>query len=337
MTAVAETLDLEVERLAAGGDGVAHADGMVVFIPRTAPGDTVRASISRQKRFARGRIDALLSASRERVPPVCPHYTNDDCGGCQLQHIGYAAQVRAKAAIVRDAIDRIGKRGIVDVSVAPSPKQWRYRRKLTLAMRRRPGQGAWVIGLHPYDDPTAVFQLNDCPITAEPVIAAWREVMAAHDHYPHESELRASVQVGEEGCVVVMEGGTSWPHRAEFFHAVPSATALWWKKPHERRQLVATRTDNDVTGAASFAQVNREVAESLRGYVLDRIKALEPKRVVDGYAGTGAMSVELATSGIEVTAIELDRDASARCAAKISPPSKAVAGRRGSAAAGASD
>ena len=326
MTPAQESLYLDVERIAAGGDGVAHADGMVVFVPRTAVGDKVRARISRHKRFARGRVELLIARSRDRVEPACPHYTNDDCGGCQLQHLTYDAQLRAKSGMVRDAIDRIGKRGAIEVAVEPSPKPWRYRNKLTLAIRKS-AQGAWVTGLHPFDDPVGVFQLNDCPITMDEVIAVWREVMGAHELYPAANELRASVQVNESDCVVVMEGGSSWPKRSEFFHAVPSASALWWKRPHERRQLVATRADRDLTASSSFAQVNRDVAASLRGYVVERIMGFSPRRVVDGYAGTGAATVELAASGIEVTAIELDRDASARCASQIAPPSKAIAGR----------
>jgi len=60
---------------------------------------------------------------------------------------------------------------VADPVVEPSDAQWRYRRKLTLHLRRIGGR--WVAGLHPYDDPVAVFELRDCPITDERVIAVW--------------------------------------------------------------------------------------------------------------------------------------------------------------------
>src|SRR5579859_7467644 len=130
--------------------------------------------------------------------------------------------------------------------------------------------------------------------------------MAAHADYPDGDELRAFVQIGGKECIVVFEGGTSWPRRAEFFRAVPSSTALWWQPAHQRRQLVASRTDRDVAAGASFAQVNEGVANAMRQYVVDRILAADPRTVIDGYAGIGTTASALASRGIAVTAIEVD-------------------------------
>src|SRR6185436_4707290 len=157
------TAELTIDRLAAGGEGVGRHEGMAVFVPRTAPGDRVRARLELHRRFARGTVEELLQPSPERITPLCQHYRVDRCGGCQLQHLAYDAQVLAKGAIVRDALVRIGKREVEAPVVEPSAQQWRYRRKLTLALRRRT-DGSWVMGLHPYDDPVGVFQLDDCPI-----------------------------------------------------------------------------------------------------------------------------------------------------------------------------
>ena len=119
----------------------------------------------------------------------------DKCGGCQLQHMRYDAQIEAKRGIIRDTLTRIGKRSRRRCpTIEPSRKEWRYRRKLTLAMRRV-RDGDWVIGLHPYDDPVGVFQLADCPITDERVMEIWRQVMEARAHFPPADELRASVQL----------------------------------------------------------------------------------------------------------------------------------------------
>ena len=84
--------ELDIDSIAAGGDGVGRSNGVVVFVPRTAPGDRVRANIDVQRRFARGEIDALVRPSPDRVTPECAHYVADKCGGCQLQHVNYDAQ-----------------------------------------------------------------------------------------------------------------------------------------------------------------------------------------------------------------------------------------------------
>src|SRR5471032_1959537 len=106
------TVDLTIDRIAAGGDGIGRADAVVVFVPRSAPGDRARVTLDIRKRFARGEIEQLLIPSPQRVEPPCAHYRDDRCGGCQLQHIGYDAQLSAKREIIRDALSRIGKRAV---------------------------------------------------------------------------------------------------------------------------------------------------------------------------------------------------------------------------------
>lgn len=314
--------ELTIDTIAAGGDGIGRANGVAVFVPRTAPGDRVRVRLDLRRRFARGLLDEVIEPSTERVDPLCYHYRVDRCGGCQLQHIRYGAQLEAKRTIIRDALTRIGRRAVGAPDIVASERQWRYRRKLTLTMRRKPG-GDWVIGLRPYDEPDAIFQLADCPITAEQVLTVWRQVMEARAHFPPADELRASVRLLDDGASVVMEGGNAWPTRAAFFAAVPSATALWWKPAHRARALVAERGRASAT--ASFAQVNVEMGGVLHAYVLDRVRDHRPSVVVDAYAGSGATAVPLARSGVRVTAIEADRDAATACAAELPAGSRAVA------------
>jgi 23S rRNA (uracil1939-C5)-methyltransferase len=316
--------DVSVERIAAGGDGIARSEGVVVFVPRSAPGDRLRVRMDVRKRFARGTIEQILEPSRDRIQPPCPHYVNDRCGGCQLQHMRYEAQIEAKRGLIRDSLTRIGKRDVDLPSIVPSEKQWRYRRKLTLAMKRDRGRG-WVIGLHPYDDPVGVFQLDDCPITDERVIAVWRQVMAAQGHFPRADELRAFVQLTTDGAAVVMEGGRDWPRGAEFFAAVPLATSLWWKPESRGRTLVAERGREH--GDASFVQINEEMGNALHAYVVERARSYHPSTVIDAYAGSGATAVPIARHGARVTAIEYDRDAAARCSADLPAGSRAVAAR----------
>jgi 23S rRNA (uracil1939-C5)-methyltransferase len=316
-------IDLAVESIAAGGDGVGRTSGLVVFVPRAAPGDVARVRIESVKRFARGRLESLIQPSPERIEPPCRHYTADSCGGCQLQHIRYAAQLDAKRGIVRDALTRIAKRPVDVPSTHASQREWRYRNKLTLAMR---GQGSdWRMGLHPYDDPVGVFQLEDCPITEERVMAAWREIMGAARHLPAAAELRGTVRRAGDDIVVLLRGATVWSAWEEFFAAVPSAAALWWAPQQQRARLIAERKHTP-TGA-SFGQVNEEVAEELRRFVIERVGTHTPARVVDAYAGTGDTAAALASLGIHVTAIEVDREAAGFCAARLPAGSRSLVGR----------
>lgn len=315
---------VEITGIAAGGDGVGRLDGMAVFVPRTEPGDVANVALTLAKRFARGTLVSLEVASPTRVDPPCPHYTRDRCGGCQLQHVSYEAQLAAKGMILGDALRRIGKRQVEDPVVEPSDGQWRYRRKLTLHLRRT--GTTWIAGLHPYDDPDAVFDLHDCPITDERVMAVWGELRDAFDLLPRERALRVAVRLVEHGASVVVEGGRTWRAPETMLERVPSMDELWWHPEGGRMRLLARRGTESQRGA-SFAQVNAGVAARLQAYVLARANGHHPDRVVDAYAGMGATAIPLAAEGREVIAIELDRDAAEYVGRQLRPPSRAIAGR----------
>src|SRR4029079_13203876 len=272
-------MSVSIESISAGGDGVGRTNGLVVFVPRTAPGDVVTAQISGKGHFARGALRRLVTPSPVRIDPPCPHYTRDRCGGCQLQHMTYDSQLVAKQIVVRDSLQRIGQRNVDAPSIDNSPSECRYRTKLTLAMRRRGAR--WIAGLHPYDDPVRVFPLSDCPITDRSVVAAWREVMDADAYFPAASELRGSIRKTSGGPTLVMMGGESWAARDQFTAAVPSLSAVWWipSEDKPRRLLFDKRVDK--SPSASFAQVNAEMADVLRGYVIQRASSDAPRTAVD--------------------------------------------------------
>jgi 23S rRNA (uracil1939-C5)-methyltransferase len=292
-------------------------------VPRTAPGDSVAASVSVSGRLGRGEVVELLHASADRVEPPCGHYVRDRCGGCQVQHLAYDAQLRAKSAIIADALTRIGGRRVDAPQVNASAREWRYRRKLTLAIRRRAGR--WLMGLHPYDAPGRIFDLGDCPITDERVVAVWREIRAAGELLPSAAALRGAVRLLDDGAAFTLEGGARWPSSAAFFAAVPSLSALWWAAEQRPRRLLHDRRTEAVPGA-SFAQVNPAVAEPLRAHVVERAMAHAPRSAVDAYAGAGETAVLLAARGVRVTAIEIDREASAFAAGRLHGDSRAVTG-----------
>src|SRR4026207_362616 len=100
---VSRIVELVIDSIAAGGDGVGRSNGLVVFVPRTAPGDVVTAQISGKGHFARGTLQSIAPSSPVRIAPPCPHYTRDNCGGCQLQHMTYESQLAAKQMIIRDS------------------------------------------------------------------------------------------------------------------------------------------------------------------------------------------------------------------------------------------
>jgi 23S rRNA (uracil1939-C5)-methyltransferase len=319
------TVSLDITSIAAGGDGVTRHDGMVVFVPRTAPGDRVRARVHAKGRFARGTLLDVEQAGPGRVTPACAHYGRDRCGGCQLQHLTLDAQRHAKAHMVQDAFARIGKREVALPPVHAAGEPWRYRRKLTLALRRV--ADGWRAGLHRAGAPDEIFALDDCLITDARIVAGFREVLAEGAHLlPHVPSLRASLRCEGDDLLLVVEGGEVWPEGKAFAATVRGVSATWWVNDAGRRRLLLDRRGASAAGA-SFVQVNAEVAARMGAHVEAAVQAHGPRTVIDAYAGTGDVAAALAARGVTVTAIELDADASAVCAARLAAPSRAVAAR----------
>ena len=321
-----------IERIAAGGDGIARHDGMVVFVPRALPGDVVSVALVRQRTFARCRMLVLVTASPDREPAPCPHYTRDMCGGCQVQGLRYDAQLAAKADLIRDALVRIGKQDVPTVTVTPSPSPWQYRNSLTLAMQRdRMRPTGWLAGLHVAGEPSKIFNLEVCLITTPAVMDGWRQLMQVGEHLPRSSALRVTIRLlAAGGLALTVEGGTQWKQAAvdAIVAGVADLRAVWWIRDDEVRALRHDMRTVQEAGA-SFAQVNPAVAALLREHVAALVEACAPDAVVDAYAGSGALSARLLRAGRRVTAIELDAEASAVAGAALRDDhfSKVLTGR----------
>jgi 23S rRNA (uracil1939-C5)-methyltransferase len=322
---------VRIESIAAGGDGVAHSDGLAVFVPRTAPGDVVDVELVTHGRFARGHVLALRERSSHRVEPPCLHYERDRCGGCQLQHMQGEAQLGAKRGIVRDAMHRIGKVNAEVPDVSPAPLAWRYRISLTLAIRRD-GSGlsaSWRFGLRDYADPEKVFDLEDCLISDGQVLSAWNEIRAAASLLPDAARMAGTVRWLDDSAAFSLRGGSGWPKQRidDFSRACPSIAVAHWSPDYGVRRLLWDNRADPSAPAFSFTQVNPGVAEQLHADVARRVLSHHPRTAVDAYSGVGDVAVVLARAGITVTAIEVDRDAAKFTASRLTRPSRSVAAR----------
>jgi 23S rRNA (uracil1939-C5)-methyltransferase len=103
-----ERIDLRIEKLIYGGEGIGHHEGRAVFAPFVLPGEIISLeAVEHRAKFIRGRATSITLPSSERVLPECPHF--GVCGGCNYQHISYEAQLRYKADILRETLSRLGR------------------------------------------------------------------------------------------------------------------------------------------------------------------------------------------------------------------------------------
>lgn len=310
--AVGEAAPVRIESVAAGGDGVGRlADGMTVFVPRTAPGDLVRlARVRRRRRHAHAEAAGILEPGPDRVAPRCAHYERDRCGGCQWQHLALEAQHRAKSRMVGDALRRIGALPVEDPAIVASPRAFGYRATLTLTVRWS-AEGP-TAGFHHHDDPDRVFSLERCEIARPEIGALWEAVRPVLPALPHGADVRLKLRVAADGGLHVIVGGgdgawTTARPLAEAAAARGLAATVWWEPAGGAiRRMAGPAAGRD---AVAFAQVNPEVGRALREAVLAAAPAPAGGRALDLYAGSGETAVALAAAGWDVASVEVDEGA----------------------------
>lgn len=301
-----------ITAIAAGGEGVGRlADGRAVFVARTAPGERVRLrdGVKIHKSFARGMLAEVVAPAAERVTAPCAHYTQDHCGGCQLQHVTYEAQLAAKRAIVGDALRRIAKLDLPDPEIVEAVEEWRYRAKISLAVKGATGR-AKAVGLHPYDRPGVIFPLVDCHITDFRLMALWRELRQHLDLLPPKP-THVTLRLDREGRrhVIVEAAGEPWQTAATLRAALPDHDNVicWWQPVDGAARVMA----GPATGfpATAFEQVNPEMGVIVRQWAVEHLGDVRGAVIWDLYGGIGDTAVELADRGAQVVSVDADEQA----------------------------
>jgi len=125
-----EELEIKIEKLAFGGKGIGYIDDYVIFVPKSIPGDIVRARIVKRKtHYSEARLLEIIQESSLRQKAPCPYF--GWCGGCTWQNLAYAEQLKIKKEQVEESVKHIA--GLEDIKVLdtlPSEEIWAYRNKM---------------------------------------------------------------------------------------------------------------------------------------------------------------------------------------------------------------
>ncbi len=195
-----DVIELSIDSLELQGRGVARdpASGMVVFVERGLPGQTVSALVTVAKgRFAEAEVVSVKKDSPNQVAPACPHF--GPCGGCTWQDLGYATQLEWKSRLVGETLARLGKETGKDAAakVVPclaSPKEYGYRNKMEFAFA--PGEkGNLHLGLRQRGS-HEVIDVTDCKLMGPEVMV----ILATVRDWTRHSGLPAWDERHRSGC-----------------------------------------------------------------------------------------------------------------------------------------
>jgi 23S rRNA (uracil1939-C5)-methyltransferase len=319
-------LELTIDSLAFGGNGVARDGGYVVFVQGGIPGDRVRVRITRPKRdYAEAIAVELLEPSPDRIPEHAPH------PGVPWQVIPYARQLEIKAGQVEEALRRIGKLdGFAMEEIVPAVEQWRYRNRLEYSFGTEP-DGQLVFGFHAPGQWERIVPLEDCLIASERSNAASRAVLAwcraqgltAYDRATREGFLRNLVvrEGRRSGQVqvrlVTMPGELD---RESLAQAIDCEGILWTQ--FDGVGETTARGDTELIAGSdfyeerlgeltfrisphAFFQTNTEMAERLYGVAAAYADLRGFERVYDLYCGIGTIGLTLAPRAAELWGLEL--------------------------------
>ncbi len=336
-----DELELRVDSLAYGGNGVARLDGFVVFVRRGLPGDLVRARVTKVKRsHAEALAIEVLEPGAARVEAPCVHYPA--CGGCRFQDLAYEEQLAAKEAQVRDALVRIG--GFAEPpleAILPAESIFHYRNKLEYSFTQTPSGPA--LGFHKAGRWDEVLELERCWLTTKlgnairDAVRDWarEERLRAYDQAEHTGFLRHLVvrEARNTGQALVQLVTAAGPldepeHFVETLRRFPEVRSIHRAVNESRAEVTNLPTEllwgedaieEELLGFRyrvrpnAFLQTNTAMAERLYGLAVEFAALTGGETVYDLYCGIGTIGLSMARNALTVWGVEVSEE-SVACA-----------------------
>jgi len=310
-------MQVRIEKLVYGGEGLGHHEGSTVFVPFVLPGELVRVrAVERKKKFIRGQALEIIEPAAGRTTPPCPHFTA--CGGCHYQHMPYEEQLRTKAEILRETLRRLGRLewpGDIQTHASPplgyrNRAQWKVRPLSPPDGAAHPGIGYFRAGSN------ALCAVDECPVLSPKLAAVLRALqqLAARGELPATlREVEAFADASDTQVLLnasqVSFDGSPAAFAERLRAAIPGTeTILLHESSRDRYELFGPgHITYAVAGGAyrvghmSFFQVNRFLIEEMvRAVTADASGG----HALDLYAGVGLFGLPLAHRFERVTAVE---------------------------------
>jgi 23S rRNA (uracil1939-C5)-methyltransferase len=337
-----QELELDVESLAYGGNGVARLNGFVVFVRRGLPGDRVRARVTKVKRsHAEALATEVVRPGPQRVEAPCAHFPA--CGGCRFQDLDYGAQLTQKHSQVRDAFQRLA--GIAEPpleEIVPcEPDIFHYRNKLEYSFTQTPSGAG--LGFHRAGRWDEVLDIEKCWLTTDlgnglrDAVREWarEEGLEAYSQEDGSGYLRHLVvregrNTGQALVQLVTARGDKFEHGyfVDVVRRFPEVRSVHWSVNETPAEVTNLPTqvlwgeewiEEELSGLRfrvrpnAFLQTNTAMAEKLYALAREAAQLGGGETVWDLYCGIGTIGLSMASQALTVWGIEVSEE-SVACA-----------------------
>lgn len=301
------------------GAGIVH-EGKTAFVAGALPGEQIR--FRRQRSHGQhdeALLEEVLSPSAERVAPRCRHF--DVCGGCALQHLDGAAQLRLKEQQLRDALRRIGRVSPLQWLAPVSGPSYGYRRRARLGVKYVERKERVLVGFRERNS-NLIAAIERCEVLAPPVDGLIAPLCTLIAQLSIRTRLpQIEVATGDDAVVLVLrvldppsETDLELLRAFQTKHAVrihlqpggidsirplnAAEPALSYRLPEAQLTLEFRPTD--------FVQINAAINQTLVGTAVDLLQLDSDSRVLDLFCGLGNFSLAMARRASEVVGVEGD-------------------------------
>ena len=299
-----------------------RADGKVVFVPFTAPGDRVAAAILKEKKnYLEGRLQTIERPSTKRVQPFCRVFSR--CGGCQLQHLGYADQISVKEENLRGSLHRLMQKGhfeVLPTLPAPQDRGYRIRAQLKASIASdRTILGFYGIKSH------QVVEIGQCPLLHPLADEILREIDGELQRFKEGIplwEVEIFVSPDEDKGIVHLRGdGPKVLKMAEKFSQksrlikgikLTGTKTASWGDLRLRFRLPGLASEKSIQAqiqTGSFSQVNPRQNETLIRKIGEWALLSGVEKVADFFCGAGNLTLPLAEKAGKIWGIDSDETA----------------------------
>lgn len=329
-----DKIDIDIDKIVYGGEGLGYYNDMAVFVPMSVPGDRLTVEIiSVKKSYARGLIREVLKAGDERVDNG--KITFEEFQGCDFAMLTYPAQLKYKKMMVEDVLRRIGKKEDLDIlDIIPSPDIYNYRNKVIEPFGKIDEKiitGFFSRKTH------NIFEVDENMLNSKlgnKIIEKFKEIVnkekiSVYDEKNHRGVLRnimvRTTSLDEAMVVLIINSDTIHKNIEKALFQlkdnIKEIISIYVSLNSKKTNVVLGNKNillygdknlkEELSGIefnispTSFFQINKKQTENLYSYALDMFDNIDNKTIVDGYAGTGTIGMITSKKAKYVYSIEI--------------------------------